>query len=249
MNSGLDENKQNHEQITTNTHAPAISTRLKPELRQQLQVSISGNNSTRITQYISDKLVCRWKYPSIFLGELKTTTKLRIMSWSSGTSTPRAYGVKPVTNELQQAIITAARQSQTSPLLLPCAQGYRSKSKCSLPQQTLPLPAPESLSAVSLHRRADARGIEVRSLAGTRHLFSTTSTPGPVTPQPSIQWVPGSLSRGVKRPGREADQYSPEASAAIINGYSDTPPRTVAYCSRYPIHIHEVTVLTELSTR
>jgi len=102
----------------------------------------------RIEQYgiVSDKLVCGWIYPGIFLDELRNTTKLRIMSGRSGTSTPRAYGVKPVTNERQQAIIPVARQSQTCPL--PCALGYRPKSKCGLSKQTFPLPAPDALSTV-----------------------------------------------------------------------------------------------------
>jgi hypothetical protein len=82
---------------------------------------------------VSDKFVCGWNYPGSFLDELRKTTKLRIMPGRNGTSTPRAYGVKPVTNERQQAMITAARQSQTCTLLLPCAQGYRPRSKCSLP--------------------------------------------------------------------------------------------------------------------
>jgi hypothetical protein len=32
-------------------------------------------------------------------------------------------------------------------------------------------------------------------------LFSTSSTPAPGSTQPPIQWVPGDLSPGVKRPG------------------------------------------------
>jgi hypothetical protein len=32
--------------------------------------------------------------------------------------------------------------------------------------------------------------------------------------QPPIQWVPGALSPGVKRPGREAD-HSPPTSAGV----------------------------------
>jgi hypothetical protein len=43
--------------------------------------------------------------------------------------------------------------------------------------------------------------------------------------QPSIQWVRGTLSAGVKRPGPEAD-LSPSASAEIKNTwiYISTPP-------------------------
>jgi hypothetical protein len=33
-------------------------------------------------------------------------------------------------------------------------------------------------------------------------------------PQTHIQWVPGSLSLGVKRPGRDAD-HSPQSSAEV----------------------------------
>jgi hypothetical protein len=36
---------------------------------------------------------------------------------------------------------------------------------------------------------------------------------GPI--QPPIQWVPGALSLGVKRPGREAD-HSPQSSAKVV---------------------------------
>jgi len=45
------------------------------------------------------------------------------------------------------------------------------------------------------------------------------------TTQPPIQWVPGALSLGVKRPGRDADQSSP-SSAEVKNtwSYTCTPP-------------------------
>jgi hypothetical protein len=43
--------------------------------------------------------------------------------------------------------------------------------------------------------------------------------------QPPIQWVPGALSSGVKRQGREAD-HSPPTSAEVkkISIYTSTPP-------------------------
>jgi hypothetical protein len=40
------------------------------------------------------------------------------------------------------------------------------------------------------------------------HGFRTALEPT----QPPIQWVPGALSRGVKRPGREADHSSPSSA-------------------------------------
>jgi hypothetical protein len=39
--------------------------------------------------------------------------------------------------------------------------------------------------------------------------------------QPPIQWVPGALSLGVKRRGREAD-HSPPSSAEVKNAWSYT---------------------------
>jgi hypothetical protein len=45
-------------------------------------------------------------------------------------------------------------------------------------------------------------------------LFTTASRPALGPTQPPIQWVPGALSLGVKRPGREADQ-SPVSSAEV----------------------------------
>jgi hypothetical protein len=42
--------------------------------------------------------------------------------------------------------------------------------------------------------------------------------------QPPIQWVPGALSLGIKRPGRETD-HSPPSSAEVKEcNYTYTPP-------------------------
>jgi hypothetical protein len=55
-------------------------------------------------------------------------------------------------------------------------------------------------------------------------LFTTASRMALVPPKPPIQWVPGALSLGVKRPGREAD-HSPLSSAEVKNvwSYTSTP--------------------------
>jgi len=45
-------------------------------------------------------------------------------------------------------------------------------------------------------------------------LFATTPRPALGPTQTSIQWVPGALTPGVKRPGREAD-HSPLSSAEV----------------------------------
>jgi hypothetical protein len=56
-------------------------------------------------------------------------------------------------------------------------------------------------------------------------LFSTLSRSALGFTQPPIQRVPGALSPGVKRPGREAD-HSPPASAEVKKMwvYTFTPP-------------------------
>jgi hypothetical protein len=44
------------------------------------------------------------------------------------------------------------------------------------------------------------------------YLFSTLSTPALRSTQPPIQQVPGALSPGVKRPGREANHSPPDST-------------------------------------
>jgi hypothetical protein len=62
--------------------------------------------------------------------------------------------------------------------------------------------------------------MRVRSSSSGRDKFLLLSTPcrpilGPT--QPPIQWIPGPLSQGVKRPEREADHFPPTI-AEIKNG-------------------------------
>jgi hypothetical protein len=52
-------------------------------------------------------------------------------------------------------------------------------------------------------------------------LFTTVSRTALEPTQPPIPWVPGALSLGVKRPGREAD-HSPPSSAEVKNAWSCT---------------------------
>jgi hypothetical protein len=51
----------------------------------------------------------------------------------------------------------------------------------------------------------------------------------PIHTARKYNWVPGALSRGVKRPGREAD-HSPPSSTEVSNAWS--------YTSTLPIRLH-----------
>jgi hypothetical protein len=62
-------------------------------------------------------------------------------------------------------------------------------------------------------------------------LFTSVSGTALGAIQPPIQWVPGALSLGVMRPGRE-DDHSPPSSAEVKNAWS--------YTSTSPIHLHGV---------
>jgi hypothetical protein len=57
-------------------------------------------------------------------------------------------------------------------------------------------------------------------------LFTTASRTVLGLTQPLIQWVPGALSLGVKRPGCETD-HSPPSSAEVKNAWSYTCTRPI----------------------
>jgi hypothetical protein len=94
------------------------------------------------------------------------------------------------------------------------------------------------LSSVTLHNigssdssalcyELDDKGFESRQGIGIS-LFTTVSRPALGSIQPPIQWVPGAISLGVKRPGREAD-HSASSSAEVKNawGYTSSPPKPI----------------------
>jgi hypothetical protein len=70
----------------------------------------------------------------------------------------------------------------------------------------------------------DDGGVGVRVQVVSR-IFSTSSRPALGPSQPPIQWVPGALSPGVKRQGRESD-HSPSASSEVekMRIYTFAPP-------------------------
>jgi hypothetical protein len=72
----------------------------------------------------------------------------------------------------------------------------------------------DSSVGIALGYGLDDWGSRVRFLAGQGIFLFTTAvsrtTLGPT--QPPTQWVPGALSLGVKRPGREADHSLPSSA-------------------------------------
>jgi hypothetical protein len=61
-------------------------------------------------------------------------------------------------------------------------------------------------------------------------VYSTASRPALRPSQSPIQWVPGALSPGVKRLGREAD-HPPPSSAEVSGGAVSPLPDTSSWCS------------------
>jgi hypothetical protein len=90
----------------------------------------------------------------------------------------------------------------------------------------------DSAVGIATGYELDDRGVGVRVPVGAR-IFTSPCRPdrlwGP--PKPPIQCVPGVLSPGVKRPGREADN-SPSTSAEV--------KKTLIYTSTPPIRLHGV---------
>jgi hypothetical protein len=79
--------------------------------------------------------------------------------------------------------------------------------------------------------------IEVLGLDSRRgqgiFLFTTASRTALELSQPRIQWVPGDLSLGVKRPGREADHSPPSNAEIKMSGTIPPLPQyaLMAWCS------------------
>jgi hypothetical protein len=79
----------------------------------------------------------------------------------------------------------------------------------------------------------------LNSQKGLRIFFTTVSTLALGPTKPPIQWMPGALSLGVKRPGREAD-HSPPTIAKVKNMWS--------YTSTLPICPHGVVLSLSTGT-
>jgi hypothetical protein len=71
----------------------------------------------------------------------------------------------------------------------------------------------DSSVGIALGYGLDDRGSRVRFQAGLRIFLLTTVSRTALEPtQPPIQWVPGAVSLGVKRPGREANHLPPSSA-------------------------------------
>jgi hypothetical protein len=66
---------------------------------------------------------------------------------------------------------------------------------------------------------------------GAGNFFDTMSRPALGPTQPPIQWVPGVLSMGVKRPGRGADHSPPSSAEVRMNGAIPPLPNTSSWRS------------------
>jgi hypothetical protein len=100
------------------------------------------------------------------------------------------------------------------------------------PDKILDFSSHNYLNFVSLGYGLDDRGFESRQELEIL-LFTTVSRPALGSIQPPIQWIPGALSLGLKRPGREADHSLP-SSAEVKNSwsYASTPQYAfMAWCS------------------
>jgi hypothetical protein len=79
-------------------------------------------------------------------------------------------------------------------------------------------------------------GVEVRVLVGSR-IFSTSLRPFLEPTQPPIQWVPGALTPGVKRPRREAGHSqivpSGQKKCGYIHQLPHKPSRRSAYLVKH----------------
>jgi hypothetical protein len=87
---------------------------------------------------------------------------------------------------------------------------------------------PHNFEIVRVLMQGTGKGQNLRPGEVKNFLFSTSSRPvlGPI--QPPIQWVPGAISRGIKRPGREAD-HSPPTSAKVKKMWIYTSPPPYAF--------------------
>jgi hypothetical protein len=90
----------------------------------------------------------------------------------------------------------------------------------------------DSSVGIATKLRVGDRDSRVRFLAGAGNfLFTAVSRTALEPTQPPIQWVPGDLSLGLKRPVRESDHSLP-SSAEVKNAWS--------YTSTLPIRLHGV---------
>jgi hypothetical protein len=84
---------------------------------------------------------------------------------------------------------------------------------CLYPRFSLRVKGRDSSVGIATGYGLDDRGFESQQGLGSS-LFTIVTRPAPEPTQPPIQWVPGALYLGEKRPRREAD-HSPPSSAEV----------------------------------
>jgi hypothetical protein len=84
----------------------------------------------------------------------------------------------------------------------------------------------DSIDGIATGYGLDDQGVEVQVPVGSR-IFSTSSRLTLGSTKLPIQWVTGTLSSGVKRPGHEADHWPPASTGAKkMRIYTSTSPHT-----------------------
>jgi hypothetical protein len=91
---------------------------------------------------------------------------------------------------------------------------------------TLKIWSRDSVVGIATGYGLDDRWVRSSSPGKVKNFFSSTSSrPALGLIQPPIEWVPGAISPGVKRSGREGDHSSPTSTEVKKMWiYTSTPP-------------------------
>jgi hypothetical protein len=131
---------------------------------------------------------------------VSTTVKLQVIKSVSGTD----YQMQLI--DTFYLLVLMCRDTERKKVwhirvnsVTPCCEECRALSVCFKE----PHCSPGYLSSTSLGYGQDDRRFESRQGLGI-YFFTTASIPALGLTQPRIQWLPGALSLGIKRPGHEA---------------------------------------------
>jgi hypothetical protein len=106
---------------------------------------------------------------------------------------------------------------------------FTSLSVCTFSVPTISSYSWDSSVGIATSYELDSQEIGVRFPAEARDFFFEVSRPVLRPSRPPMQWVPGVVSLGVERPGRESD-YSPPSNAEMRTGGAIPPvPHTSSW--------------------